>query len=229
MPLFLNTRGKSTLGIGICARCSRKMSLTELHPDPNANGLMVCRFDLDMIDPYRLAPRETEDISLRYARPDVGLYPGPTQYPVDQIQAAVGVNSSSTTRQATLGTGILGEAIEASEGAAIAAGPEEIFTVLYSPGIMGVEEDTIEGVAADVPVTQVNVSQPWSANTAYVVGDSVTNGDPVGMDAVGMTFYTFTCIVSGVSSATPPTWTINTGTPVVDNTVIWLNAGLYLP
>ena len=88
MPLFLDTRGQPTLGIGICARCSRKMPLAELHSDPNAPGLMVCVEDLDQYDPYRLAPRATEDIALKWARPDVSLYVGPVQDPVLPLQAA---------------------------------------------------------------------------------------------------------------------------------------------
>jgi hypothetical protein len=39
MALFLNTRGNSTLGIGICSRCSIKMPLHKLNPDPNSPGL----------------------------------------------------------------------------------------------------------------------------------------------------------------------------------------------
>lgn len=73
MPIWLDTRGRSTLGIGICARCSRKMSLDELHDDPNFPGLRVCDDDTDQYDPYRLPARETEDITLQYPRPDVSL------------------------------------------------------------------------------------------------------------------------------------------------------------
>lgn len=73
MSVFLDTRGRSTLGIGICGRCSRKFSLDELHPDPNYPGLRVCKDDLDDYDPYRLPARQTEDISLRFPRPDVPL------------------------------------------------------------------------------------------------------------------------------------------------------------
>jgi hypothetical protein len=59
MPLYLDTRGRSTLGIGLCARCSRKFSLDDLHSDPNFPGLMVCVADLDDFDPYRLPARQT--------------------------------------------------------------------------------------------------------------------------------------------------------------------------
>lgn len=73
MPVFLDTRGRSTLGIGICGRCSRKMSLEELHPDPNSPGLYVCKADLDDFDPYRLPAREPDQITLPFVRPDTPL------------------------------------------------------------------------------------------------------------------------------------------------------------
>jgi hypothetical protein len=73
MPLFLNTRGQPTLGIGICDRCSRKFPLAMLGPDPNVPGLMVCEADRDEYDPYRLAPLRPESIVLPFTRPDVNL------------------------------------------------------------------------------------------------------------------------------------------------------------
>lgn len=73
MPRFLDTTGRSTLGIAICARCSRKFSLEELFPDPNSPGLMVCKDDLDDLDPYRLPPRAPDQINLMFVRPDVPL------------------------------------------------------------------------------------------------------------------------------------------------------------
>ncbi len=73
MPLFLDPTGRSTFGIGICARCSRKMFLDELFSDPNSPGLMVCKEDLDELDPYRLPARQTERINLDFVRPDLPL------------------------------------------------------------------------------------------------------------------------------------------------------------
>ena len=73
MAVFLDTTGRSSLGIGICGRCSRKFPINELMPDPNYPGLRVCRVDLDDYDPYRLPARQTENISLRYPRPDTPL------------------------------------------------------------------------------------------------------------------------------------------------------------
>lgn len=73
MPLFLDTRGKSSLTVAICDRCNRKFPIGELQPDPNSPGLMVCAADRDELDPYRLPARETEDITPPFVRPDVPL------------------------------------------------------------------------------------------------------------------------------------------------------------
>lgn len=73
MPLFLDTRGRSTLGIGICDRCRMKMSLDCLHPDRNLPGLRVCDDCNDEYDPYRYAAPPVENISLPFVRPDAGL------------------------------------------------------------------------------------------------------------------------------------------------------------
>ena len=83
MSIWLNPRGKSTFGIGICDRCSIKMSLDDLYPDPNFPGLRVCKQDLDDLDPWRLPARQTEDIHLPFTRPDypLGENLGTYQYP----------------------------------------------------------------------------------------------------------------------------------------------------
>lgn len=73
MSVFLDPRGRSTFGIGICARCSRKMSLEELSSDPNYPGLFVCKEDKDQFDPYRLAARQPDQISLLHPRPDTDI------------------------------------------------------------------------------------------------------------------------------------------------------------
>ncbi len=85
MPLWLNPRGKSSYGIALCARCGLKFSVTDLMPDPNSPGLMVCAKDLDVLDPYRLPARQTERINLDFVRPDLPL--NGTQTPVFDIIA----------------------------------------------------------------------------------------------------------------------------------------------
>lgn len=42
-------------------------------PDPNFPGLRVCKDDLDNFDPWRLPARQTENIALRFPRPDVSV------------------------------------------------------------------------------------------------------------------------------------------------------------
>ena len=78
---MLDPTGRSSYGIGLCARCSKKFFLDELFSDPNSPGLMVCRDDLDQLDPYRLAARESEPINLEFVRPDVDLI-GETTAPI---------------------------------------------------------------------------------------------------------------------------------------------------
>jgi hypothetical protein len=84
MSLFLDPSGQPTYGIAICGRCSRKMLLSELSPDPNYPGLMVCKEDRDEYDPYRLAPRRPDQIVLPFNRPDVSL----NTHPAGVIQEA---------------------------------------------------------------------------------------------------------------------------------------------
>jgi hypothetical protein len=39
---------------------------------------MVCKADLDEFDPYRLPARQTEDITLRFVRPDESIATSPS-------------------------------------------------------------------------------------------------------------------------------------------------------
>ena len=73
MSVWLDTRGRGTLAIGICDRCNRKMSIEDLYPDGNSPGLRVCLADRDELDPYRLPARQTEKITLPFVRPDVPI------------------------------------------------------------------------------------------------------------------------------------------------------------
>lgn len=78
MPIFLDTRGYSTLAIAICDRCRMKRPSSDLRPDPNFPGLKVCGQNCaDEKDPYRLPARKTERITLQYPRPDVSVATNP--------------------------------------------------------------------------------------------------------------------------------------------------------
>lgn len=61
--------------IGICDRCHMKMELSELRADGNTPGLRVCERCWDPLDPWRLPARMTENITLRYPRPDEPIEP----------------------------------------------------------------------------------------------------------------------------------------------------------
>lgn len=83
MGVYLDTRGYATLGIGICGRCSRKMSLTKLFSDPNYPGLRVCKVDIDQFDPYRLPARQPDNILLMFPRPDTPIGTNPLGLPTE--------------------------------------------------------------------------------------------------------------------------------------------------
>lgn len=92
MPIFLDTRGLTSVAIAVCDRCKMKVPFTTLVSDPNFPGLRVCehRGCKDEFDPYRLPARKTERINLRFPRPDVSvavdpdalLTNGTTQYEI---------------------------------------------------------------------------------------------------------------------------------------------------
>lgn len=75
MSRYLDTRGLAQVAIAVCDRCKMKRSITELIADPNVPGLRVCRDRgcADQFDPWRLPARKSEDISLKYPRPDTPL------------------------------------------------------------------------------------------------------------------------------------------------------------
>ena len=74
MGMFLDTIGNASLSIFICDRCRMKRAMDEQMSDPNFPGLQVCGQGCqDEMDPYRLAARKTEKISIRFARPDVSV------------------------------------------------------------------------------------------------------------------------------------------------------------
>lgn len=45
-------------------------------PDPNFPGMRVCAADRDNFDPWRLPAIQTENIALRFPRPDVSVATG---------------------------------------------------------------------------------------------------------------------------------------------------------
>ena len=73
MPVYLDTRVNSVLSVAVCDRCNRKFPYVDLMPDPNFPGMRVCKDDLDQFDPWRLPALQTENIALRFPRPDVSI------------------------------------------------------------------------------------------------------------------------------------------------------------
>ena len=61
------------LAIAICGRCSVKYPYQALRVDGNNPGLRVCCECRDPLDPYRLPPRQPENIVMQYPRPDTSL------------------------------------------------------------------------------------------------------------------------------------------------------------
>ena len=59
--------------IAICDRCRLKFPKRLLSSDRDKPGLLVCKDCNDVYDPWKLPPRQTEDISVPGARPDADL------------------------------------------------------------------------------------------------------------------------------------------------------------
>jgi len=95
MPVYLDTRGNSVLSVAVCDRCNRKFPYVELMPDPNFPGMRVCKEDLDNFDPWRLPARQTENIALRFPRPDVSVATGPIGGNQIQTQGEFGLDVNS--------------------------------------------------------------------------------------------------------------------------------------
>jgi len=72
MGLYLPVRTKGSAAIAVCPRCSTKVYYGDLKQDPN-NLQFYCADCVDIYDPWRLPPRQAEDISLHHPRPDVPL------------------------------------------------------------------------------------------------------------------------------------------------------------
>lgn len=107
MPKWLDTRGNKPISIAICARCGMKYPYTELSEDPNYPGLF-CHGNiddgcLDVLDPWRLPARETENISINEPRPDYELRPGQYNASLPIEQAVIGDTSPGFSMIGTQG------------------------------------------------------------------------------------------------------------------------------
>ena len=73
MPLYLDTRGNTVVSVGICDRCKFKMPVSEMVTDPNSPGLRLHEHCRDNYDPYRLAPRGPDQVTIQHPRPDIDI------------------------------------------------------------------------------------------------------------------------------------------------------------
>lgn len=74
MSLFLKPKlGGGPVAIAICDRCQKKHHYVDLKPDPDSPGMRVCEACRDQPDPYKKPPRQPENITLRYPRPEKDL------------------------------------------------------------------------------------------------------------------------------------------------------------
>jgi len=73
MPRYLTPATSGKVAVAICGRCQLKMHYTDLMADRNVPGLYVCKDCCDGKDPYKLAPKPPENISLHHPRPDEPL------------------------------------------------------------------------------------------------------------------------------------------------------------
>jgi len=96
MSLYINTAGRSSRSVAVCDRCRMKLAYDDLAPDKNIPGLRVCAPCSDQFDPWRLPARMSEQITLRFPRPDAPL---------------TGIATSETTTTAVAGEAIAGEAV----------------------------------------------------------------------------------------------------------------------
>lgn len=70
MGKFLNTRGQPVLSPYICARCSIRGAFNEMVEDGDKPGLWVHRDCSDQLDPWKLPPRQSEDVTVPHPRRD---------------------------------------------------------------------------------------------------------------------------------------------------------------
>lgn len=73
MPMYIARMVGGTFAVAICDRCGTKHPYAALRADGNSPGLRVCEKCWDEKDPYKLPARQTENISLRYPRPEKNL------------------------------------------------------------------------------------------------------------------------------------------------------------
>lgn len=70
MSRFLDTRGEAVLSPYQCDRCKQRGRFSEMVEDRDRQGLWVHRTCSDELDPWKLPPRSSEDVTIPHPRPD---------------------------------------------------------------------------------------------------------------------------------------------------------------
>lgn len=165
MSKWVDSSGKTTLGIGICARCGRKFSLDDLYSDPNSPGLKVCLDDMDEYDPYRLPPRQPDKIALPFYRPDEAL---------DGSGASDWID----------GTGGGGEGAEDGLDSGSSPGTTEEGTLSPRTGntvVRGAVMSTLTSIPAE-PADEVDVETPRTSQPTVATDSVRSNASAAGDD-----------------------------------------------
>ena len=180
-------------------------------PDPNFPGMRVCKEDLDNFDPWRLPAIQTENIALRFPRPDVSVATGPVggqqlvtgPGPVGPIDSPVG----QLVRQPN----------DPNRNSVFITQTKQVATTAGKPGDL-----TIAGGLSQYPNSIVPIIDSVSPNTGSKAGGTFITA--IGNNFVGVTNVklggtnaTFTVVSPTEITLTSPSYAT---TGLVDLTVI---------
>jgi hypothetical protein len=210
MPVYLDTTGNSVLSVAICDRCNRKFPYVDLMPDPNFPGMRVCKDDLDNYDPWRLPARQTENIALRFPRPDQSVATGP----IGGTQLVTGVAPTGEIYAPVGGTT---QPNDPNRNSIFITQTREVATTAGKPGDL-----TTAGGLSQYPNTPVPEILSCTPTTGVQAGGTfitVTGNSFIGITTVklGGTTVAFTLVNPSTITFTSPAYAV---TGLVDLTVI---------
>ena len=135
-------------------------------PDPNFPGMRVCKDDLDNFDPWRLPAIKTENITLRFPRPDVSVA-------IDQVQI-----------QTQNGNSIFIEGVPPYSGAQgdLTVGPVAQFGNTYTPPVP--PPPPVTGTAPSVLGVTPNIGTSVGGTIVTVTGLNFTYATNVSFNHV---------------------------------------------
>lgn len=84
MSIFGVNRGKTNIANGICDRCRLRMANADMVEDKDKPGIWGHPECMDGIDPWKLPPRQPEDVTVQHPRRDTFVgSPTPPLIPSD--------------------------------------------------------------------------------------------------------------------------------------------------